>query len=78
MSDYEDGSSGQVEGQKYCMKGSFQAKNVDSMNKAMGYENPSDLANTPKAPTSMMGEKQNRQMGPKMPGENSYNYDKKR
>lgn len=66
-----DGVNGQVEGEKYCMKKSWQARNVDSTNKAMGYEDMSDLANTPKAPTSMEGEKRNVQLDPKMPNAGS-------
>lgn len=62
-----DGVSGQVEGESYCMKKSFQARNVDSMTNAMGYHDMSDLANTPKAPTPAKGEKRNVQLEPSMP-----------
>jgi hypothetical protein len=65
MTDYSDGVGGQAENEAYCMKKSFQAKNVDSMNEKMGYNNMSDLANTPKAPTKMMGAKSNPQLGAK-------------
>lgn len=64
MSEYEDGTAGQVQNESYCMKKSFNAKNTDSMTNAMGYHNLSDLANTPLAPTSMMGAKVNAQSGP--------------
>lgn len=69
MADYDDaaGVKGQVENEKYCMKESWQARNVDATNKAMGYSDMADLANTPKAPTSMEGETRNVQLDPKMP-----------
>lgn len=59
-----DGEKGQVENEAYCMKKSWQAENVDSMNEKMGYHNMSDLANTPHAPTKMHGAKVNDQLGP--------------
>jgi hypothetical protein len=62
-----DGVSGQVENESYCMKKSFQARNVDEMTQKMGYHDMSDLANTPKAPTAMKGEKRNTQLEPNMP-----------
>lgn len=73
MSEYQnaDGANGQVENEAYCMKKSFQARNVDSMTNAMGYHDMSDLANTPKAPTEMKGEKRNSQLEPKMPKANA-------
>lgn len=58
------GKDGSVENEKYCMP-SFNARNIEGMNKAMGYENMSDLANTPKAPTAMKAAKSNPQSGPK-------------
>jgi hypothetical protein len=69
MAEYDDidGVKGQVEGESYCMKKSWQARNVDEMTKAMGYHEMSDLANTPKPPTKMEGEKRNTQLEPKMP-----------
>lgn len=67
---YEDGENGQVENESYCMKKSWQARNVDEMTKAMGYHDMGDLANTPKAPTAMKGEKRNSQLEPKMPNAN--------
>lgn len=80
MAEYDDadGVNGQVENEKYCMKDSYQARNVDEMNKASGYENMADLANTPKAPTKMEGARRNEQLSPRMPGEDRYNYDKNR
>lgn len=73
MADYndEDGVSGQVENESYCMKKSWQARNVDQMTNAMGYHDMSDLANTPKPPTRMEGEKRNVQLEPKMPAASS-------
>ncbi len=65
-----DGVSGQVENESYCMKKSFQARNVDEMTNAMGYHDMGDLANTPKAPTVMKGEKRNTQLEPNMPKAN--------
>lgn len=69
MANYEDsnGINGQVQGESYCMKKSWQAQNVDEMTQAMGYHDMGDLANTPKAPTQMQGEKRNVQLDPKMP-----------
>lgn len=72
MAGYEDseGVNGQVENESYCMKKSFQARNVDEMTNAMGYHDMGDLANTPKAPTVMKGEKRNVQLEPNMPKAN--------
>lgn len=72
MADYQDsdGVKGAVESESYCMP-SWQKRNVDSMNQAMGYHDMSDLANTPKAPTAMEGEKRNVQLEPNMPAANS-------
>jgi len=78
MAEYEDGANGQVENDPYCMGKSFQAKNVKSMNKDMGYHNMADLANTKAAPVAMVGAKVNEQEGADMPGNNMYNYDKNR
>ena len=73
MSDYDDGASGQVENESYCMKKSFQARNVESMNEKMGYYNMADQANTAKPPTPVTGDKSNKQLGP-MAGKGTYNY----
>lgn len=69
MAEYSnaDGVSGQVEEESYCMKKSWQARNVDEMTKKMGYHDMGDLANTPKPPTRMEGEHRNVQLEPKMP-----------
>jgi hypothetical protein len=69
MAEYSnaDGVSGQVENESYCMKRSWQARNVDQMTNAMGYHDMSDLANTPKPPTKMEGAKRNEQLEPHMP-----------
>lgn len=71
MSEYNDviGVKGAVEGEAYCMP-SWQKRNVDEMTKAMGYHDMVDLANTPKAPTKMLGEKRNVQLEPHMPKAN--------
>ena len=76
MADYE--KDGQVSGTNYCMKDSMQAKNVEMMNKGMGYNNEADLANNKAFPVNMVGAHSNPQEGPEMPGENRYNYDKNR
>lgn len=60
----DDGESGQVMNESYCMKKSWNAKNTDSMTEMMGYNSASDLANTPKAPTPSKAMKSNPQVGP--------------
>jgi hypothetical protein len=65
MAEYGDGAAGQVENEQYCMKKSWNARNVDDMNSKMGYHDMSDLANTSRPPTRATGEKTNAQMGPK-------------
>lgn len=69
MADYQnaDGVNGQVEETQYCMKRSWQARNVDEMSEKSGYHDMSDLANTPKPPNSLQGEKRNVQLDPVMP-----------
>jgi hypothetical protein len=74
MAEYGDGASGQVENDSFCMDKSLNARNNKEMNNKMGYHNMADKANTPPAPVSMMGEKVRDQSGPKLPGDNSYNY----
>ena len=69
-----DGVNGQVENESYCMKKSFEARNVDSMSEAMGYHNMSDLANNAKAPVPMKADKQNLQLGPEA-SDSRYDYD---
>jgi hypothetical protein len=68
MADYNDGdgAKGAVEFDSYCMP-SWNARNVDDMNAKMGYNDLSDLANSPKPPTAMKGAKSNPQLGPDMP-----------
>lgn len=61
----DDGESGQVENTNYAMKRSWQARNVESMNKDMKYNDLSDLANTARPPTPVKAQKSNMQMGPK-------------
>lgn len=81
MSDF-DGESGQVmnvkDEQYSAMPKSWQAKNNMDMNKGMGYGNMADLANTAHPPTQMEGAKNNRQLDPRMPGENDFNYNANR
>lgn len=81
MSDF-DGESGQVmnvKDEQYSgMPKSWQAENNRDMNKAMGYGNMADLANTAHPPTKMEGAKNNRQLSPEMPGENDFNYNANR
>lgn len=60
------GSDGTVENTAYCQD-SWQARNVRETNKAMGYDDMSDLANTKRAPVSMVGEKRNTQLSPSLP-----------
>jgi hypothetical protein len=61
------GSDGQVQNEKYCMKDSWQAKNVDETNAAMGFEDMSDLANTARPPTPVRAASRNEQLGSDMP-----------
>lgn len=80
MSDF-DGEAGQVENVKdrhYSMEKSWEARNNMDMNKGMGYNNMADQANVPHPPTMMHGEKRNKQLDPKMPGENEFNYNANR
>lgn len=65
MADYKD-NGGTVENEAYCLN-SWQKRNVDSTNAAMGYNNAGDRANTGKPPVAMKGAKSNSQLGPKMP-----------
>lgn len=65
MSEIIGAEVGQVEGESYCLKKSFNARNTDEMTNKLGYHAMQDLANTPKAPTSMVGAKVNDQSGPK-------------
>lgn len=81
MSDF-DGEAGAVNnkaGEQYsAMPMSFQARMNKEQNAGMGYNNLSDLANTPPAPTQMEGAKNNRQVSPQMPGEDEFNYNANR
>lgn len=81
MSDF-DGEAGAVENVKdkhyVAMPKSWEARNNMDMNKGMGYNNMADLANTPHPATKMEGAHQNKQLDPKMPGENEFNYNAKR
>jgi hypothetical protein len=61
----DDGEAGQVENESYCMKKSWNARNVDQMTTAMGYHDMSDLANTARPPTPVKAAKENMQVGPK-------------
>lgn len=64
---YGNADAGQVENEQYCMKRSWNARNVDEMTNKMGYHDMKDLANTPKPPNSLHGEKRNVQLEPVMP-----------
>jgi len=81
MSDF-DGESGAVENKKdeqySAMPGSWQARNNSEMNKASGYNNMADMANTPHPATKMEGARRNVQLSPTMPAEDKFNYDKNR
>lgn len=61
---YEDGSESQVENMSYCMKKSWNARNVDEMTQKMGYHDMGDLANTARPPTPVRAAKENMQVGP--------------
>jgi hypothetical protein len=56
---------GQVENEPYCMKKSFQCRNVREMNEMMGRFDMSDLANAPPPVTPATGEKRNVQLNAK-------------
>lgn len=76
MSDF-DGEAGQYENVKnehYSMKKSWESRNNMEMNKGMGYNNMSDLANTAHPATKMEGEKRNSQVMGNGSGDNDYNY----
>ena len=78
----DDGREGAVENVKdehyVAMPKSWQHRNNVDMNKGMGYNNMSDLANAQHPPTKMEGAKRNVQLSPDMPGENEFDYDKNR
>jgi hypothetical protein len=74
MANSDNGSSGAVENNSYCMP-SWNARNVKDMNQKLGYHNMADLANTKQPPTQMMGAKANEQEGPKA-ADNNYAYGK--
>lgn len=65
-----DAVKGAVENEEYCMP-SWQKRNVDEMSQKMGYHDMNDLANTPKPPNGLQGEKRNVQLDPVMPQANS-------
>jgi hypothetical protein len=71
---YGDGLDGQVSNKSYCMKDSVEARNVDEMNEAYGYNDKSNLANTGRPPTQMKAATRNPQLGATMPGNNKANY----
>ena len=73
MAEYDDGERGQVENESYCMKKSWEARNVDSMSEKLGYHNMSDRANTAKAPTPVRAADKNMQNGPEKVS-NNYDY----
>ncbi len=61
----DDGTNSQVEGESYCLKKSFNVRNVEEMNMKMKYNDLSDLANTPRPVTPVKAASSNPQMGPK-------------
>jgi hypothetical protein len=79
MTNGKDGQVENVKNEHYAaMPDSWQARNNKETNIAMGYNNMSDMANTPHPATQMKGEKRNVQLSPQMPGEDKFNYDKNR
>jgi hypothetical protein len=79
MSDGKEGAVENVKDEHYvAMPKSWEARNNMQMNKGMGYGNMADIANTAHPPTKMEGAKNNRQLDPKMPGENEFNYNANR
>ena len=61
--------SGAVRNESYCMP-SMEKDNTESMNKAMGYHDMSDLANTKPFPVQMNNEpgvRRNEQLSPQLP-----------
>lgn len=64
-----DGEGGQVENVKdrhYCMEKSWEARNNENFNRAMGFNEMSDLANTMHPATKMVGSHRNEQEGPRL------------
>ena len=55
MADYEDKT-----GEQYCMN-SWNSRNTEEANRAMGYNNLSDKANRSKEPTGMKADKSRKQ-----------------
>lgn len=66
MAEIMGAEAGEVEGQSYCLKKSFNVRNTEEMNAKMQYNNLSDLANTPRPPTPVRAASENRQMGPEV------------
>ncbi len=66
---YGYGPEGSVEREAYCMP-SMQKQNTDQMNKASGYYDMADLANTKPFPVQMGRERKNSQLGPEGASEN--------
>lgn len=65
-------SDNSVENESYCMP-SMQKRNVEVMNKGMGYDNMSDRANTAKFPSPVKAANSNPQLSPKG-ASNNYDY----
>lgn len=75
---FEDGESGQVRNEAYCMKDSIEAKTNMEMNQKMGYHDSADMANSKPYPVQMNGEKRNTQIMGNASGDNEYNYNANR
>ena len=54
----DNGESGQVSHEAYCMKDSIEAKTNAEMNQKMGYFNSADMANSKPYPVQMNGKKE--------------------
>ena len=74
----DNGESGQVSHEAYCMKDSIEAKTNAEMNQKMGYFNSADMANSKPYPVQMNGEKRNTQIMGDGAGDNDYNYNANR
>ena len=60
MAEYKNSSGNDYTADQYCQP-SWNARNTEEANKALGYNNLSDKANRDKAPTGLHGEKSRKQ-----------------